>query len=119
MTAEPELFATYQKIIAESPDVIRAHVGMLVGQVRTIIADGIRRGEFADVDADATGRAIFHATVRFHAPAHAADWNEPGIDAAFEDLWALAAARADGAARNGKKPAPARQRRVARGWSNA
>ena len=86
---EPELFATYQKILAESRDVVRAHVDMLVGQVRTIIADGIRRGEFAKVDPDTTARAIFFATVRFHVPAHAAEWNDPGIDDAFEDLWAL------------------------------
>jgi AcrR family transcriptional regulator len=86
---EPELFATYRKILAESPDVIRAHVDMLVGQVRAIIVDGIRRGEFAEVDSDATARALFNSTIRFHAPAHAAEWSNPGIDQAFEDLWAL------------------------------
>ncbi len=89
VTTEPELFATYQKLLAESRDVIRAHVEMLVGQVSAIIADGIRRGEFAKVDPDATARAIFHSTIRFQAPAHAGEWDEPGIDAAFEDLWRL------------------------------
>jgi AcrR family transcriptional regulator len=112
--AEPELFATYQKILAESRDVIREHVDMLVGQVSTIIADGIRRGEFAKVDPEATGRAIFHATARFHVPAHAADWNDPGIDAAFEELWALIVR---GLAADGKRPKPVRRgdkRRTAR-----
>jgi AcrR family transcriptional regulator len=87
--AEPELFATYQRILAESRDVIREHVDLLVGHVSAIIADGVRRGEFLKVDPDATGRAVFYATVRFHVPAHAAEWNDPAIDAAFEDLWAV------------------------------
>jgi AcrR family transcriptional regulator len=87
--AEPELFATYQKILAETPEAVRAHVDMLVGHVGTLIADGIRRGEFAAADANATARAAFYATVRFHAPAHAAHWSDPGIDEAFEDLWGL------------------------------
>lgn len=87
--AEPELFATYQAILGESRDVIRDHVGTLIGQLSAIIADGISRGEFAKVDPDATGRALFYATVRFHAPVHAAEWNDPGLDTAFDDLWSL------------------------------
>lgn len=87
--AEPELFATYQKILGESREVIRAHIDTLVGQLSRIIADGIKRGEFASVDPEATGRAMFYSTVRFHAPVYATEWSDPGIDAAFEDLWAL------------------------------
>jgi AcrR family transcriptional regulator len=87
--AEPELFATYQKILGESREVIRDHVDTLVGQLSSIIVDGIQRGEFAKVDPDATGRAMFYATVRFHAPVYATEWSDPGIEAAFEDLWAL------------------------------
>ena len=54
-----------------------------------IIADGIARGEFAAVDPARTGQAIFYATARFHDPSHAAEWNDPGIDAVFESVWAL------------------------------
>ena len=86
---EPELFATYRAIFAESRDVVRAHVGLLSGQIAAIIADGIRRGEFEKVDPEATGRAVFYATARFHDPSYAAEWGDPGLDAAFEDLWAL------------------------------
>ena len=75
----------------ESRDVVRAHVDHLAGQVSAIVADGIRRGEFADVDPAATGRAIFYATARFHDPSYAAEWGDPGLDAAFEDLWTLLA----------------------------
>ena len=89
--AEPELFATYHALVAESRDAVHAHVDALAGQVGEIIADGIRRGEFAKVDPAATGRAIFYATARFHDPSYAAEWNEPGLDAVFDNLWALIA----------------------------
>lgn len=111
--AEPELFATYQKILAESRDVIRDHIDMLVGQLSTIIADGIQRGEFAKADPVTTARAIFSATVRFHAPAHSAEWGDPGIDAAFEDLWGLLL-RGLTQVPSGGKSSPAAKRRAAR-----
>jgi len=87
--AEPELFATYHAIVSESREVVHAHVEELAGQVSAIIADGIRRGEFAAVDPDRTGKAIFYATARFHDPSYAAEWNDPGLDAVFEDMWTL------------------------------
>jgi hypothetical protein len=34
-------------------------------------------------------RAVFDATTRFHNPAHAAQWREPDIDAAFDRVWVL------------------------------
>lgn len=86
---EPELFATYNAIFAESREVIHAHVEALSGQIAAIIADGIARGEFAETDPEATGKAVFYATARFHNPSHAAEWKDPGIDAAFDDLWKL------------------------------
>jgi AcrR family transcriptional regulator len=86
---EPELFATYHAIFAESREVVHAHVEALSGQVSAIIADGVARGEFANVDPAATGKAIFYATARFHDPSHAAEWSDPGLDAVFDDIWAL------------------------------
>ena len=29
------------------------------------------------------------ATSRFHHPAHAAEWADPAIDAAYDDVWRL------------------------------
>jgi AcrR family transcriptional regulator len=87
--AEPELFATYRAIFANSREVVHAHVDALAAQVSAIVADGVRRGEFAAVDPDSTGRAIFYATARFHDPSHAAEWTDPGVDQSFEDVWAL------------------------------
>jgi AcrR family transcriptional regulator len=86
---EPELFATYHAIFAESREVVHAHVEELAGQVSAIIADGIRRGDFVPVDPAGTGKAIFYATARFHDPSYAAEWNDPGLDAVFDDMWAL------------------------------
>jgi hypothetical protein len=36
---------------------------------------------------------VFHATARFHNPAHMAERADPGIDNAFEGVWRLVLAR--------------------------
>ncbi len=87
--ADPELFATYIELTADARDVVKAHVDTLVAQLARIVADGVARGAFEATDPDATGRAIFDATARFHNPAHAPEWSNPGIDAAYERVRAL------------------------------
>ncbi len=88
--AEPELFATYQAIFSQSHSVVTHHVEALVAQLQRIIADGVAGGEFAPVDPEATARAIFDATVRFHNPAHASEWTDSAAgDAAFDGVWRL------------------------------
>jgi AcrR family transcriptional regulator len=86
---DPELFAMYIGLAAEAREVVQAHVGHLVGQLTEIIADGVARGEFSVADPAVAARAIFDATTRFHNPAHAAQWSDPGIDTAFEGVWGL------------------------------
>ena len=86
---EPELFATYYALAEEARDVIRAHVEAMTGQLSGIIADGIASGELIKLDPASTARALFVATARFHHPAHAAEWGDPGLDAAFDDIWTL------------------------------
>jgi AcrR family transcriptional regulator len=86
---DPELFATYTALAAQSRTVITAHVDELVGQATTIIADGLEAGDFAPTDPAVAARAVFDATARFHNPAFAAAWSDPGIDAAFAGVWAL------------------------------
>jgi Tetracyclin repressor-like, C-terminal domain len=80
---------TYAQLVAESREVVMTHVKTLAGQLAAIIAVGVQRGEFADVDPAMAGRAVFDATARFHNPVHAAEWSDPGIDAAFEGVWSL------------------------------
>ncbi|HEX6757906.1 MAG TPA: TetR family transcriptional regulator [Propionibacteriaceae bacterium] len=89
---DPELFETYVQLVAESRDVVVAHVETLTGQLAAIVADGVQRGEFADVDPAMAGCAVFDATARFHNPVHAAEWSGPSIDAAFEGVWSLVVA---------------------------
>ena len=86
---DPELFATYDALAAEAREVVRTHVDALASQLSQIIADGVAQGAFETDDPAAAGRAVLDATARFHNPAHAAEWSDPGIDAAFEGVWAL------------------------------
>jgi AcrR family transcriptional regulator len=86
---DPEMFANYVELAEESREVIKAHVERLKGQLTQIIADGIARGEFSVDDPTAAAQAVFDATTRFHNPAHAAQWKDPAIDAAFEQVWKL------------------------------
>jgi transposase-like protein len=86
---DPELFATYVKLTADAREVVLAHVENLVAQLTRIIAKGVERGEFDVPDPVAAARAVFDATSRFHNPAHALEWSDPGIDAAFEGVWFL------------------------------
>jgi AcrR family transcriptional regulator len=86
---DPELFATYLDLTADSREVVRAHVDALIAQVARIVADGVAQGEFAVEDAEIAARAAFDATSRFHNPAHAAQWSDPGIDDAYAGVRAL------------------------------
>ena len=86
---EPELFATYVGLTAESREVVRAHVEHLTGQLARIIADGVTSGEFRLVDPVVAGRAVFSATSRFHNPVHLAEWADPSLDAAYQGVRSL------------------------------
>jgi AcrR family transcriptional regulator len=86
---DPELFATYHALVSGSSAVTDAHVATMVGQIESILAGGMASGEFARGDAAALARAVWDATTRFHDPACAPHWSEPGADAAFEAVCAL------------------------------
>ncbi|MFF0432247.1 TetR family transcriptional regulator [Streptomyces sp. NPDC004327] len=88
---DPELMATFQVLISENSAVVDRHEQHLVDQIASILADGRRDGVFAapEQDAATTARAVFHATDRFHNPAHAADWSAEGVEAAFDAVVSL------------------------------
>ncbi len=88
-TGDPELFAAYRRLAANAQSVVDAHLDELVDLVARIIRAGVKEGAFRAVDPVATGRAVLSATSRFHHPAHAAEWADPAIDAAFDDVWRL------------------------------
>lgn len=87
--ADPELFAAYHLLAVEARAVVQSHVASLAAQIACIIAGGQARDEFAAGDPAALAWAVLRATTRFHDPAYAREWSEPGIDAAFEGVWAL------------------------------
>ncbi|MCO5997649.1 TetR family transcriptional regulator [Actinoallomurus rhizosphaericola] len=86
---DPELFATFRVLAAEHSAVSSAHVAFLLAQIRGIVADGIAGGDFAAGDPEVAAQAIFHATSRFHDPAHAADWASPEVEAESESVISL------------------------------
>jgi hypothetical protein len=61
----------------------------LVALAAVVIRSGVKEGTFRTVDPVAAGRAVLIATSRFHQPAHAAEWIDPAIDAAYYDVWEL------------------------------
>jgi AcrR family transcriptional regulator len=78
---DPELFATFRALAMEHSAVSSGHVGFLLDQVRTIVADGMAGGDFAAGDPQEVGRAVYHALTRFIDPRHAAEWRSPEIEA--------------------------------------
>ncbi|WP_431681593.1 TetR family transcriptional regulator [Kitasatospora sp. KL5] len=86
---DPEMFATYMALVGEVSTTVEAHIETLVAQIRAIVEDGVRRGEFRDTPAGPVARSVFLATAHFHDPAHAAEWSRPTAEADFEALWSL------------------------------
>ena len=78
---DAELFATFRQLTEEAREVVAAHVDHLAGQAARIVADGVASGELSPVDPAVTGRAVLHATARFHHPAHAEEWSDPAVAA--------------------------------------
>ncbi|MEU1078101.1 MULTISPECIES: TetR family transcriptional regulator [unclassified Streptomyces] len=81
---DPELFATYEVLLAENSTVVEEHITDLVGQLAQIVHRGVERGRFAALGPDARmARAVFDATNRFHDPAYASQWLRPEIEGDF------------------------------------
>jgi len=78
-TGDPEMFATFHELTRASREVVAAHVDHLADQLARIVADGMAAGEFAAGDPAVIGRAVLHATARFHHPAHAGEWGDPRL----------------------------------------
>jgi AcrR family transcriptional regulator len=86
---DPELFAAYRTLSADAQSVVAALIEELVGLAAMVIRSGVKEGTLRAVDPVAAGRAVLLATSRFHHPAHAAEWVDPAIDAAYNDVWQL------------------------------
>ena len=86
---DPELFTAYRTLAADAKSVIAAHIDEMIGLASQVIASGVEEGTFRVGDPIAMGRAVLVATSKFHHPAHAAEWADPAINAAYEDVWQL------------------------------
>lgn len=86
---DPELFAAYRILAAEAQSIVSVHVDETVALAAAIIREGIDDGTFRSVDPGSTARAVLVATFRFHHPAHAGEWRDPGLDALYDDVWGL------------------------------
>ena len=104
-TGDPELFETFHELTLQSREVVAAHVDHLSGQLGRIVAQGMEDGEFAPGDPSAVGRAVLHATAKFHHPAHAGEWGDPGL---AEQLQAVYRLILNGLAARRSTPSPAR-----------
>jgi AcrR family transcriptional regulator len=87
--ADPELFTAYRTLSADAQSIVAAHIEELIGLAATIIRSGVKEGSFRAADPVAAGRAVLLATSRFHHPTHAAEWADPAIDEAYNDVWQL------------------------------
>ncbi|MFE6195272.1 TetR family transcriptional regulator [Streptomyces sp. NPDC057838] len=81
--ADPELFATYTVLTGENGAAVGEHIADLTAQLTRIVRAGVESGAFASADPEATARAVFQATGRFHDPCYAREWEEPGAEADF------------------------------------
>ncbi len=92
-TDDPELFAAYRTLAADTQSIAAAHVDAhieeMVALAAAVIGSGVADGTFRPVDPAAAGRAVLFATSRFHHPAHAAEWADPALDAAYDAVWQL------------------------------
>lgn len=86
---DPELFAAYRTLGADAQSVVTPHVEELIALAAAVIRSGVEDGTFRAVDPVTAGRAVLRATSWFHHPAHAAEWADPGIDAAYNDVWKM------------------------------
>ena len=86
---DPEMFATYLALAREACKSVSCHKDCLVDQIALILSDGVKQGAFEVAEIKVSARAIFDATSRFHHPAHAEEWNEPGAPARIDALLAL------------------------------
>ncbi len=90
-TNDPELFSTFHQLTLASREVVAEHVDNLADQLARIVADGMATGEFTGAaDPTVVGRAVLHATARFHHPALAGEWGDPPrLAAELEAVYSL------------------------------
>ncbi|WP_410512668.1 TetR family transcriptional regulator [Paenibacillus sp. BR2-3] len=87
---DPEMFKMYAAVTAEAAELIEDHIDRIVRHLGLIISKGFQSKNIQRINEPETlARSIFHATARFHHPAHAYAWLSPNTGEEFNGLWTL------------------------------
>ncbi|MFE4712144.1 MULTISPECIES: TetR family transcriptional regulator [unclassified Paenibacillus] len=87
---DPEMFKMYAEVTVNSAALIEAHVQRIYEQMSSVVERGVQEGILAEsAPPEVLSRSIVQATAGYHHPSHAYEWQRPGIDQEFEQLWAL------------------------------
>lgn len=86
---EPELYAIYTTLAAQSSEVLHQHITHLIEDIIKIIKQGVDEGVFVKDNPEQTALAIVDAFTRFYHPAHVNEWQNPNIDKEFNALWEI------------------------------
>jgi AcrR family transcriptional regulator len=86
---DPEMFATYLTLARDACAAVKGYKQDLIDQIATILSDGVKQGVFEVSDVQASARAVFDATTRYHHPAHADEWKDPDLAARIDALLPL------------------------------
>jgi len=86
---DPEMFATYSALVAESGDVLKAHLAALICDISKIISEGVSQGIFFIEDPDITASSMLLAFTHFHHPAMILKWKFNEDQKSFDGVWNL------------------------------
>ena len=89
VSEDPEMFATYLTLARDTCMAVKGHKQDLIDQIATILSDGVKQGVFHVADINASARAVFDATTRYHHPAHADEWKDTDLAARIDALLPL------------------------------
>ncbi|MCC3381657.1 TetR family transcriptional regulator [Paenibacillus farraposensis] len=84
---DPELFAMYARLVADTPGALEIHIEHLLEQLQILIEDGKAAGIFICDNPRQAALGVFLATTRFHHAAFVSEWEEPEADSRFEAIW--------------------------------
>ncbi|UOQ44044.1 TetR family transcriptional regulator [Halobacillus salinarum] len=85
-----EMFKMYAEVTEQSAGLIHSHLDQIYKHLTFIIEEGMNSRKFQSFQTSRENAvAVFHATERFHHPAHAYEWKEEKTKQEFEQVWYL------------------------------
>lgn len=87
---DSEMFKMYADVTMEAAELIQLHIQRIIDQMSILIDRGVQQNRIAQsAETGVLARTIFHATSRFHHPAHAYEWQSASTRQEFDQLWLL------------------------------